>query len=162
MLTLGEDRALVTVDLLDRPARPFGSLIGGGTGADQSLDIAWTKPAVDLDLELAQAWAITTDRGPQRLVDGHLETRVVGSAEQQVLTVLVHSNELQVLHGLLLGRPTTTDSAIFTALAGAGHAAADRFGIYSVAPRLACCRGDDYVAAYISSERRNACDLTPG
>jgi hypothetical protein len=47
------------------------------------------------------------DRGgslPERLVDPHPETRAVDSAEQQVLTVLVHANELQVLHRHLLSR----------------------------------------------------------
>src|SRR5665647_1811143 len=63
------------------------------------------------------------DRRPQRVVDRHLETLTVGSAEQQVLAVLMHADQLQVLHRLLLSRPLTTDSAIISARASAGHAA---------------------------------------
>jgi len=63
VLTLGEDRALVAVDLLNRPACAGGSFVGRGTGPDQGLDIARPEPAVDLDLQLPQAWPIAPDGG---------------------------------------------------------------------------------------------------
>jgi hypothetical protein len=106
MLTFGEDRALVAVDLVDRPACPGRGLLGGGSCADEGLHIAGSQATVDLDLELSQPWPIVADRRTQWLVDAYPEALAVTCNEQQVLTVLVNANELQVLHRLLLGRPT--------------------------------------------------------
>jgi hypothetical protein len=106
VLTFGQDRALVAVDLLDRPSGAFGGLLCGGAGPDQGLDIARAQATVALRLEASQARPIMPDRCPQRLVDRHPKTGALGSAEQEVLTVLMYADKLQVLHRHLLSRPT--------------------------------------------------------
>jgi hypothetical protein len=111
------------MDLLDRPSGPLGGLLGGSPSPDQSLDVAGTHSAFDLGPRLSQARPIVPNRGPQRLVDGHPESRALGSTEQEVLTVLMYADKLQVLHRHLLSRPTTTDSAISDHRPGGCHAA---------------------------------------
>ncbi len=98
MLTLGEDRAFVAVHLLHAPAGAVGDLLGGGSGADQGLHVAGAHAAVDLDLELAQAGPVTAHGRAQRLVEGHTKTAALRVGEQQMLPVLVDTDQSQVLH----------------------------------------------------------------
>ena len=106
MLALGEDRALVATYLVDRPAGALGHLLGGGAGTDQGLDVAGAKARVGLDLLLAEPGPVVADGRAQRLVDAHTEPAAVRIGQQQVLAVLVHADQSQVLHGHLPGRPT--------------------------------------------------------
>ena len=64
MLTLGQDRALVAMDLLDRPASSAGSFFARVACTDQCLDITGPQPAVDLDLKLSKARPIAPDGSP--------------------------------------------------------------------------------------------------
>ena len=98
VLTLSEDRAFVATYLLHAPAGAVGDLLGGGSGADQGLHVAGAHAAVDLDLELAQTGAVTADGRAQRLVEGHAKTVALGVGEQQMLPVLVDTDQSQVLH----------------------------------------------------------------
>jgi len=107
VLAFGKNGSLVTVDLLDRPPCTLGGLFSGGAGPDQGLDIAGTQATVRIDRQSPQSRPIVPDRCPQRLVDRHSKTRALGSAEQEVLTVLMNADKLQVLHCHLLSRPTT-------------------------------------------------------
>ena len=99
VLALGEDRALVAVHLLDRPAGALGDLLGGQAGADHRLDVLGPQATGDLDLELAEPRPVAPRRGPERLVerDGEAVALVVG--QQQVQSVLVDADEPEVLHG---------------------------------------------------------------
>ena len=99
VLALGQDRALVAVDLLDGPAGTLGDLLGRHAGPDHRLDVLGAQAAGDLDLELAEPRTVAPCRGTECLVerDGEAVALVVG--QQQVQSVLVDADEPEVLHG---------------------------------------------------------------
>jgi hypothetical protein len=88
------------VDLLNGPARAAGSLFGRGTRTDKGLHITGPELALSISRRLPEAGALAPDRSPERIIDRHQKALVVGTAEQQVLTVLMHANQLQVLHAV--------------------------------------------------------------
>ncbi|OPZ53816.1 MAG: hypothetical protein BWY91_01810 [bacterium ADurb.BinA028] len=116
ILPLGEDRAFVLVDLLDRPPGALGDLIGGHPRPDHRLHVAWSHAALDLDLQLSQPRTVTAGRSPQRLVERDPESGAVDAGEQEVPAVVVNADQPQVLHAHSMGRLGTCrhDSLIRT------------------------------------------------
>ena len=106
VLALGQDRALVAADLLDRPPRALSDLLGGRAGTDQGLDLAGAHAAVHFDLELAQTGAVPSGGSAEGLVEGDAEAVALGVGEQQMLPVLVDTDQSQVLHWPLPYRHT--------------------------------------------------------
>jgi hypothetical protein len=112
MLALGEDGTLVPPDLLDGPPGPVGDLLGREPGPDQRLDVARPHTSVDLDLELAEPRTVASGGSPQRLVEKHAVPLALGIGQQQVLAVLMDTDQPQIAHCLLPYRHIDLDSAI--------------------------------------------------
>ena len=98
VLTLGEDRAFVATDLLDRPAGPVRDLLRREAATDQGLHLAGTHATVDLDLQLTEPWPVTTGGGAQGFVELDPEAFPLGIGQQKVLAVLLHTDQPQVAH----------------------------------------------------------------
>ncbi len=98
MLALGQDRAFVAADPVQRPAAALGDLLGARAGPDLGLHLARPEVAGHLDLELAQVGAVAAHGSPQRLVDSQEVLLAVRSGQQQVLPVLVDADQSQVMH----------------------------------------------------------------
>ena len=112
ILALGKDRSLVATHLLHRPAGAVGDVLRAQTRADHRLDLTWAHATVDLDLELAEPRAVASDRRSQGLVEGDAELPALGIGQQQVLAVLMDTDQPQVAHCLLPYRHIVVDSAI--------------------------------------------------
>ncbi|CCH71547.1 hypothetical protein BN10_990022 [Phycicoccus elongatus Lp2] len=97
-LALGEDRSLEAPHLLDGPAGAAGDLLGAEPRADEGLDIARTQAPLDLDLQLAQARPVPTGGGTQGVVERQTVSAAVAIGEEEVITVLVDADQLEVLH----------------------------------------------------------------
>jgi hypothetical protein len=80
----GEDRPLEAADALDRHARGPGDVVGALAVADAVLDLLGCQLTLQRDLELAEAGAVATGGGTQRLGDGQavLLPSVVGEHER--------------------------------------------------------------------------------
>ena len=103
VFALGENRSLEPLHLLDGPAGPVRDVLGREPGADEGLDVARAQPAIDLDLQLAQAGAVTTGSSAHRLVQRDAVALSLGVGEENVLAVLVDADETEVLHLYLPG-----------------------------------------------------------
>jgi hypothetical protein len=93
VFALGQDRPFVASDLLDGPAGAIGHLFGGQSRADQRLHLPGTHPTVDLDLELTQAWPVPSGGSAEGLVEEHAKSLALGIGQQQVLAVLMDTDQ---------------------------------------------------------------------
>ncbi len=100
---LGQHRTLEAADPVDGDAGGLGDLLGGGTGSYPRLDVPGAEVALDLDLDLAEARPVTTDGGPEPLVDGEGVLRAVGSLEHQPCAVVADGHNPQFGHAYLPG-----------------------------------------------------------
>jgi hypothetical protein len=84
--------------VLHGQTREHGDLLGGLSRPDPRLDVPWSHPALGLDLQLPQPGAIEANGRPQRVVDDEEVLLPVRRRQHQVLPVVMHANELEVLH----------------------------------------------------------------
>ena len=89
----------------------------------ESRYFAADPPRIDLDLQLAQAGAVTTGSSAHRLVQRDAVALSLGVGEENVLAVLVDADETEVLHLYLPGSgQVTLDCAIPGPVDKAAHA----------------------------------------